>query len=153
MPNPAFDPIPGDPIARLTQRLAYLESLVEDLARSRFSNNPNNQQAWINASLVSPWTTGTRTASGEAVPQYFRDPSGNVHFQGTARHTTFPGGTVAMFTLPAGFAPSARQTPIAFMSNSAGVTGVGFITITSGGVVSLTAGADNYDDVILDNIH
>lgn len=154
MPNPALEPRPPDLVQRLYQRLAALEQYVQDLAANRPSNNPLNQQSWVSAALASPWGNGALTSSGEAVPGYFKDPSGIVHLRGTASHSTYGGGAVTIFTLPAGFRPGSRQLMFAMaqVSGAPGATS-GFIIVQTSGAVQFSGAAGNLTDVILDNLH
>lgn len=64
------------------------------------AGNPISRMTWVTPSLNAPYTT---SASGP-VPQYARDPVGNVHMKGLTNTNGATDGAV-LFTFPTGFRP------------------------------------------------
>lgn len=88
-------------------------------------------EAWIAPSFVNNWTD---FGGGNLAAGYCKDALGFVHLRGLVKRTVAGGTGVTIFTLPAGYCPSAAVSP-AVMANQKFAQA----NITSGGVVSLIA--------------
>lgn len=151
------DTTSGTPIESVMRQVAALRMDLDDLRRVQRQNSLQTVEGWNVAALASGWSNGTRFTganTGEAVPGYFKDPSGVVHIRGTARNTAAPAGASTIFTLPTNYRPAFRQTVVVpYQINLAANASFGYIAIYGDGVVQATTTGGNIDDLLLDNIH
>jgi len=102
----------------------------------------NIPESWITATYATGW--GSYNPSTSNVCQYLKDSMGFVCIRGTVRYTS--GGTDVIFTLPAGYRPTKRNS-FPTIADSLGE----HVNVSADGTVELATGTGtNY--VTLDGI-
>jgi len=117
------------------------EKDIEELKRKSINLANNVPEAWIAPTFTNSFTN---FGSPHANAGYYKDPSGRVHLRGAVKRS--PTTDLGMFTLPAGYRPSAQLvSPISVFG------AIGGLGITSAGVVNANSG-DTSVFVSLDGI-
>jgi hypothetical protein len=84
--------------------------------------------------VTSEYASGVANASGNRKMAYWVDFDGKVHLQGFCSAAAV--NTRTLLTLPSGKRPSATVTVPVYLSGGTGGAQIGYLTITSAGVVS-----------------
>lgn len=95
----------------------------------------NNPQAWIAPTLGGGFANN---GGGAQVAGYFKDANGIVHLRGVLANAAGCASGTTIFTLPAGYRPSAITMRMQFNSGAASQTGRIWIDST-GAVITQTA--------------